>query len=311
MPPADGETPSLVELVSMTHAEEVHAHVFGPSPFDDDDDDDDDDDSTTGSLPQLVPEADTLPGSDASTLEDSDSDGWMPRPTDEGEDLEGTVLQDAPAMLLPAELALADDGEDSEGSTFESSAMPALVPADSSDDDFLFDHSPPEPPARVDEECVLGMACASCGTPVVAASELLPEQTNRLERKVYAYELDFLDEENAWCYSATNESDDRYDVARFGGDARFRVTPPSLPPHPLPPHPPPLAGCACCSALQRLTATPASLPPLSLPPRARRRFQFCVRGKPTDAISFFPPYGWSPASCPRCSTLLGWRATRV
>merc|ERR1719272_17815 len=151
------------------------------------------------------------------------------------------------------------DGAESEG-TISQSSMPALVPADSSDDDLLFDHPPAAPPAGSgDEECVLGMACAACGTAVVMASELLSEQTARLERKVYPYELDFLDEENAWCYSATNGSDERYDVARFGGDARFR---------------------------------------------------FRVRGKPTDAVSFFPPYRWSPAACPRCSTLLGWHFTK-
>ena len=77
------------------------------------------------------------------------------------------------------------------------------------------------------------MACASCGTPVVMASELLAEQTARLERKVrlrvrvrvrvtcspnpnpnpnpnptqvYPYELDFLDQEDVWCYPAIDPS---------------------------------------------------------------------------------------------------------
>jgi hypothetical protein len=267
-PPAGGETPALVELASMTHAEEVHAHVFGTNGLGNLVGDDSDS-STTGSMSQpLVAET---PDSDA-TL--SDEDGWMPqlghdevrvtrtlmsqaRPGSDGEDLM-SVMQSAPE-------AASLSGDESEGSISESS-MPALVPADSSDDDLLFDHD--DPPAdhahgagSAGEECVLGMACASCGTPVVMASELLTEQTARLERRVYPYELDFLDVENAWCYSATNGSDDRYDVARFGGDARFR---------------------------------------------------FRVRGDslPTEAISFFPPYRWAPAACPRCSTLLGWHFTK-
>ena len=216
-PVANGETPPHVELASVTHAEALHALIS--------DDDIDYDDSTTDvvstdsfPLSQLVPVADTPIDSDNV----SDEDGWMPPVT--REDSVPSSVGDA--SLLPAESALADGGEESEGTTTESS-MPALVHAENSDDDFSFDLNHREVPAGADEECVLGMACASCGTPVVAASELLPEQTGRLERKVYAYELDFLDEENAWCYSATNESDDRFDVARFGGDARFRVTPPA------------------------------------------------------------------------------------
>lgn len=72
-PPADGEAPALVELASMTHAEEVHAHVFG-SRFGDDSDS-----STTGSMsqpPAPVGDSDYPRDSDA-TL--SDEDGWMPQ----------------------------------------------------------------------------------------------------------------------------------------------------------------------------------------------------------------------------------------
>ena len=72
-PPADGEAPALVELASMTHAEEVHAHVFG-NLFGADSDS-----STTGSMsqpPAPVGDSDSPPDSDA-TL--SDEDGWMPQ----------------------------------------------------------------------------------------------------------------------------------------------------------------------------------------------------------------------------------------
>ena len=72
-PPADGEAPALVELASMTHAEEVHAHVFG-NRFGDDSDS-----STTGSMsqpPAPVGDSDYPRDSDA-TL--SDEDGWMPQ----------------------------------------------------------------------------------------------------------------------------------------------------------------------------------------------------------------------------------------
>ena len=69
----------------------------------------------------------------------------------------------------------------------------------------------------------MGMACATCHAPIVSFDELLTEDVPRLESKVYPYQLDFLNVEDAWVYSATNKSDDRFDVARFGGDARFRV----------------------------------------------------------------------------------------
>ncbi|EOD28110.1 hypothetical protein EMIHUDRAFT_47771, partial [Emiliania huxleyi CCMP1516] len=58
------------------------------------------------------------------------------------------------------------------------------------------------------------LVCAQCGSPISTAEELCTERVDTFARAVYAYELDVLDEE-AWCYSATNPSDTRFDVARF------------------------------------------------------------------------------------------------
>ena len=170
---ADGETPALVERRHARARDEL-GNLFSDS-----------DSSTTGSMSDTpAPVADTPPDSDA-TL--SDEEGWMPQL-----DEPPVPRDDSMPAMLPAERApeaAALSGEYSEGTISESS-LPALVPVDSSDDDLLFDHPPADHSHQAgDEECVLGMACASCGTPVVMASELLTEQTARLERKVYPYEL--------------------------------------------------------------------------------------------------------------------------
>ena len=171
-----GETPALVERRHARARDEL-GNLFS----------DDSDSSTTGSMSDTpAPVADTPPDSDA-TL--SDEDGWMPQL---GHNEPPVPRDDSMPAMLPAERApeaAALSGEESEGTISESS-LPALVPVDSSDDDLLFDHPPADHSHQAgDEECVLGMACASCGTPVVMASELLTEQTARLERKVYPYEL--------------------------------------------------------------------------------------------------------------------------
>ena len=112
---------------------------------------------------------------------------------------------------------------------------------------------------------------------------------------MYPYELDFLDEENAWChsapnpnpnpnplaviaaviaatllltltltlpltrcYSATNGSDERYDVARFGGDARFRVPASITPCAPVPCAPSALRTIRTLRARTRSLCTDAS-----------------------------------------------------
>ena len=69
---------------------------------------------------------------------------------------------------------------------------------------------------------VLALCCAECNAPIASDEELLPEQIARLESASYAYQLELLGNEEAWVYSATNPETVRFDVARFGGDARRR-----------------------------------------------------------------------------------------
>lgn len=67
----------------------------------------------------------------------------------------------------------------------------------------------------LEEPKTRAFVCQTCENPVAAASELLPERVAVLNEAVYAYELSVLDSDSCACYSATNPSDQRYDVARF------------------------------------------------------------------------------------------------
>ena len=67
------------------------------------------------------------------------------------------------------------------------------------------------------------MLCAHCAATIVAdTSELLRDPVPCREGSVWSYELDFL-ETSAYVYSATNPTDDRFDVARFGPAACARL----------------------------------------------------------------------------------------
>jgi len=69
---------------------------------------------------------------------------------------------------------------------------------------------------------VLALCCASCGHVVATAEELLPDRVDCRTGSVWGYELDLL-ETTAYCYSATNPSDARFDVARFNAAACARA----------------------------------------------------------------------------------------
>ena len=159
-PSSDAEArPLSPEHREMPHAEEVHAHAFG-NLFGEDDSDS----STTGSMSQ--PPAPVAELDSDATLSD-DEDGWVPeairatsqaRPGSNGDDSMLVVL---PADERAAEAAAlsADESDDGTLSFMSDGSMPALVPADSSDDDFLFEHPPADlDAASADEECALRTA---------------------------------------------------------------------------------------------------------------------------------------------------------
>ena len=69
------------------------------------------------------------------------------------------------------------------------------------------------------EGSIAALVCSNCRFPIVLSqSGICPDKfESTMGKAVYAYELDVLDKE-AWCYSATNAHDNRFDV--------IRVTPP-------------------------------------------------------------------------------------
>ena len=69
---------------------------------------------------------------------------------------------------------------------------------------------------------VLALCCNHCQEVVATADELLKDRVPYKEGAVWAYELDLLDT-TAFCYSATNPSDDRFDVGRFNTETCARL----------------------------------------------------------------------------------------
>eukprot|EP00929_Paragymnodinium_shiwhaense_P108071 TRINITY_DN74397_c0_g1_i1.p1 TRINITY_DN74397_c0_g1~~TRINITY_DN74397_c0_g1_i1.p1 ORF type:complete len:356 (-),score=88.49 TRINITY_DN74397_c0_g1_i1:25-1092(-) len=61
-----------------------------------------------------------------------------------------------------------------------------------------------------------------CQFPIVSRDELVPERFSCWNKVVYSYELDLL-ETSAWCYSATNAHDNRFDLIRTLPPGRNRV----------------------------------------------------------------------------------------
>ena len=64
------------------------------------------------------------------------------------------------------------------------------------------------------QNTVPALICSRCKRPVATADELLRDKVQALNGSVWSYELDLL-ETSAFCYSATNPDDHRFDVARF------------------------------------------------------------------------------------------------
>lgn len=103
-----------------------------------------------------------------------------------------------------------------------------------------------KPPAAA--EPIRCMVCSVCAAPIATADELLCEPLPCADKSCWKYELDFL-ESTAWCYSATNSGDNRFDVARFGGAAVGRVATHGTPTDEhtwFPPHRWSMASCRGC-----------------------------------------------------------------
>ena len=67
------------------------------------------------------------------------------------------------------------------------------------------------------------LCCDKCDAPVCDASEFFVERVAVWDATVYAYQLDdVMSHQNVWCYSATNPSERRFDVARVRPSAHKR-----------------------------------------------------------------------------------------
>lgn len=69
---------------------------------------------------------------------------------------------------------------------------------------------------------VPALVCNRCSAPIASADELLKDCVPCRDGAVWCYELDLL-ETTAYCYSATNPDDHRFDVARFDKGACSRL----------------------------------------------------------------------------------------
>lgn len=67
----------------------------------------------------------------------------------------------------------------------------------------------------VAEPLTPALVCARCNHPVAIVGEMLCERVQVMDSAVYSYELEVLDHEEVWCYSATNPENIRFDVCRF------------------------------------------------------------------------------------------------
>jgi hypothetical protein len=68
--------------------------------------------------------------------------------------------------------------------------------------------------AANEEKTVVTLSCSFCNYPVAASEEVMMEKFQCWEQEVYAYPLAMLEQDEIWCYSATNPSKKRFDVVR-------------------------------------------------------------------------------------------------
>eukprot|EP00037_Helgoeca_nana_P003213 m.38817 g.38817 ORF g.38817 m.38817 type:complete len:331 (-) comp13513_c0_seq1:1969-2961(-) len=87
--------------------------------------------------------------------------------------------------------------------------------------------APPEPDAIIAMTSTVGvetLVCGKCRHPLVRPADLITARIDTWADAVYAYELDVLDSEGVFCYSATNPGDTRFDVVRSKPSSTGLVT---------------------------------------------------------------------------------------
>lgn len=71
-----------------------------------------------------------------------------------------------------------------------------------------------EPHSAGEQAGMPWMVCEACSFPLLSEAELIEEKFECWNKVTWAYELSVLGRESAWCYSATNAHDHRFDVVR-------------------------------------------------------------------------------------------------
>eukprot|EP01060_Flectonema_neradi_P035604 TRINITY_DN6599_c0_g1_i1.p1 TRINITY_DN6599_c0_g1~~TRINITY_DN6599_c0_g1_i1.p1 ORF type:complete len:199 (+),score=36.19 TRINITY_DN6599_c0_g1_i1:61-597(+) len=69
-------------------------------------------------------------------------------------------------------------------------------------------------PTGEEEEAAHVLVCQQCQFPLVLGSSIIAEKADVWKDQVYPYELDILELEDVWCYSATNPGRTRFDLVR-------------------------------------------------------------------------------------------------
>ena len=73
-----------------------------------------------------------------------------------------------------------------------------------------------EPIPEADPPLTEVLTCQRCGSVVATAADLLTQPYDGvLKEAVFSYELELLEVESCWCYSATNPGDTRFDIVRL------------------------------------------------------------------------------------------------
>ena len=67
---------------------------------------------------------------------------------------------------------------------------------------------------EVDDPLTHVLVCQQCRYPLVLGCDIIVEKADVWKDQVYPYELDILELEDVWCYSATNPSGTRFDLVR-------------------------------------------------------------------------------------------------
>lgn len=116
--------------------------------------------------------------------------------------------QGAASVSTPAPAAASADA----GAASAEDASPGAVSTSPTAGDGITEAALGEGEAVEGEEEVL--ACGKCLHPLVSSPDLITDKISSWAEAVYAYQLEVLDLDDVWCYSATNPGQHRFDVAR-------------------------------------------------------------------------------------------------